>query len=198
MEGAECLIYGHAEQLCTELSKRIGKPLDISVWLEYYTFDLMGMFGLTIDFGNLTHGEYPILSLYHMAYRKLGPLAAAPWIKRLLMGIPYVERMKYYWKFMDWAHSELERNIQVSYVKLIFKVDTDGNDQMKEDKRKNVIGYVLEHAMSHGGLKKNWNFVLGDFVLVIVAGRYLALSLTFTRVYAYCSEAILSVRCWRI
>ena len=43
--------------------------------------------------------------------------------------------------------------------------------QMNKAARKNVIGYVLEDAKSHGGIEKNWNFILGDFVLVIVAGR---------------------------
>ncbi|KAG9378273.1 CypX Cytochrome P450 [Pyrenophora tritici-repentis] len=153
LDTAVPLVYEHAEKLNAELAKRTNDPLDISVWLEYYTFDLMGLFGLTVDFGNLTKGEHPILALYHMAHKKLGPLAAAPWIKHLLMGIPYIERMKYYRQFMDWAHAELERNIQ-----------------MNKEARKNVIGYVVDDAMSNGGLRANWNFVLGDFILVIVAG----------------------------
>ncbi|KAI2479850.1 CypX Cytochrome P450 [Pyrenophora tritici-repentis] len=153
LDTAVPLVYEHAEKLNAELAKRTNDPLDISVWLEYYTFDLMGLFGLTVDFGNLTKGEHPILALYHMAHRKLGPLAAAPWIKHLLMGIPYIERMKYYRQFMDWAHAELERNIE-----------------MNKEARKNVIGYVVDDAMSNGGLRANWNFVLGDFILVIVAG----------------------------
>jgi len=73
----------------------------------------MGKFGLSIDFKNLTDGEHPILSLYHIAHRRLGPFGAAPWVKHLLMGIPYVERMKYYRMFMNWAHEELEKNIEV-------------------------------------------------------------------------------------
>lgn len=73
----------------------------------------MGLFGLTIDFKNLTQGEHSILGLYHKAHHLLGPLAAVPWLKHLVMGIPFVERIRYYKMFFSWAQSELERNIQV-------------------------------------------------------------------------------------
>ena len=103
------------DKLVKQLQSCENEPINISDWLEYYTFDFMGKFGLTIDFNNLSRGQpHPILALYHMAHRKLGPLAAAPWIKHLLMGIPYIERMKYYRQFMDWAATELDRNIKVS------------------------------------------------------------------------------------
>ncbi|KAI4240991.1 MAG: hypothetical protein L6R42_011396, partial [Xanthoria sp. 1 TBL-2021] len=61
--------------------------------------------------------------------------------------------MKYYRQFMDWAAAELDSNI---------KNNKEG--------RENVIGYVLEDAKAHGGIEANWRFILGDFVLVIVAG----------------------------
>lgn len=73
----------------------------------------MGLFGLSIDFRNLTEGEHPIFGLYHSAHYLLGPLAAVPWLKHLLMGVPLIERTKYYKQFFSWAHAELERNIKV-------------------------------------------------------------------------------------
>lgn len=112
------MVYNEAEKLVQQLQSHGGDAVDISDWLEYYTFDLMGKFGLTIDFNNLSRGKpHPILALYHIAHRRLGPLAATPWIKHLLMGIPYIERMKYYRQFMDWAAAELDSNIKVSRTK---------------------------------------------------------------------------------
>ncbi|KAE8374947.1 cytochrome P450 [Aspergillus bertholletiae] len=148
LERLEPLVYEKADLLVQQLRNQNQSPVDISAWLEYYTFDLMGEFGLTIKFKNLERaGPHPILTIYHMAHRRLGPFAAAPWIKHLMMGIPYIERMKYYRQFMDWAAAELQRNIKA-----------------------NIIGYVLEDAKATGGVAANWNFVLGDFVLVLVAG----------------------------
>ncbi|KAL8711789.1 MAG: hypothetical protein Q9225_007062 [Loekoesia sp. 1 TL-2023] len=94
------------------------------------------------------------LILYHIAHHKLGPLAATPWIKHLLMDIRYIEKMKYYRQFTDWANAELSKNIK-------------HNGKHRTD----VIGYVLEDAEEHGGVAANWNFVLGDFVVVTMEGR---------------------------
>lgn len=116
------LVYEYADSLVEQLHKRLGTPLDLSLWFEYYSFDLMGMLGLTIDFKNLREGEHPILWLWHVAHKKLGALNYAPWIKHLLMGIPFVERMKYYHQFMTWANDELQRNIQVSSAPAAFQL----------------------------------------------------------------------------
>ncbi|KAK4233003.1 cytochrome P450, partial [Achaetomium macrosporum] len=147
------LVYKYADLLVEQLRRREGSPLDLGRWCEYYSFDLMGMLGLTIDFKNLTDGEHPIMWLWHIAHQKLGALNSAPWVKHLLMGIPGIKRMKYYRRFMNWANEELQRNIR----------DNKGE-------RSNIIGLVLRDAMQHGGIEANWNFILGDFVLVVAAG----------------------------
>ncbi|KAE8421482.1 cytochrome P450 [Aspergillus pseudocaelatus] len=127
LERLEPLVYEKADLLVQQLRNQNQSPVNISAWLEYYTFDLMGEFGLTIKFKNLERaGPHPILTIYHMAHRRLGPFAAAPWIKHLMM-------------------------------------------EVSED-RTDIIGYVLEDAKATGGVAANWNFVLGDFVLVLVAG----------------------------
>ena len=110
----EPLVYSYAEELTRQFAKRLNRPLDVSEWFGYYTFDLMGSFGLNIEFGNLTRGTpHYIHTLYFLAHRKLGPLAAAPWIKHLAMGIPYIERMKHYRTFLEWTTDTLNRNIEV-------------------------------------------------------------------------------------
>lgn len=73
----------------------------------------MGKFGLSVDFNNLSGKEHPIMNIYHIAHRRMGPLAAAPWIKHLLMGIPFIEQMKYYRIFFSWTREELNKNIEV-------------------------------------------------------------------------------------
>lgn len=122
LEKAESIVYNEAAKLIDQIQARKNEPINISLWLEYYTFDMMGKFGLTIDFNNLSGKEHPILTLYHMAHCRLGPLAATPWIKHLLMGIPCIEKMKHYRRFMDWANAELAKNIKVSKG-LVVKLD---------------------------------------------------------------------------
>lgn len=107
-------MYTFADKLVEQLRCNTGKSINIASYVEYYTFDLMGHVGLNIEFNALSAQEHPTLDLWHIAHSKLGPLGAAPWIKHLLMGIPYIERLKYYREFMGWAHNELDKNIKVS------------------------------------------------------------------------------------
>ncbi|KAI1819538.1 cytochrome P450 [Xylaria intraflava] len=153
LERNEHHVYTFANELSRVLHGLVGKKINIANYFEYYTFDLMGVLNLTVDFNSLQKQEHPILDLWHVAHKLLGPLNSAPWLKHLFMGIPFVERIKYYRQFMGWAHDELVRNI---------------NNNKEE--RKNLIGYVISDAIDHGGVEKNWNFVLGDFVLAIAAG----------------------------
>ncbi|PYI26789.1 cytochrome P450 [Aspergillus indologenus CBS 114.80] len=156
LENLEPLIYQKADLLVRQLrvQQEKGKPVDISAWMEYYTFDLMGEFGLTIQFQCLERaGPHPIMSLFHMSHRKLGPLSPAPWMRHLLMGIPYIKRLKYYKRFMNWAHDELNRNIR--------EVSAERTDIMR---------YILDDAKATDGIEANWRYLMGDLVLVMAAG----------------------------
>ncbi|KAI0861215.1 cytochrome P450 [Xylaria cubensis] len=137
----------------TSAARSSRHEINISDYFEYYTFDLMGWINITVKFNSLQQQKHPILDLWHITHKMLGPLNSAPWLKHLFMGIPFIERIKYYRQFMGWAHDELARNIKNN----------------KED-RENLIGYVIRDAIENGGIKKNWNFVLGDFVLAVAAG----------------------------
>ncbi|KAL4993614.1 cytochrome P450 [Aspergillus recurvatus] len=153
LERIEPLIYEKASLLVKQLSSRTGLPLDISAWMEYYTFDVMGETGLTIKFKNLERGTPdPIVSLYRIANQRLEPLAAAPWIKHLIMGLPFAEKSGHYRQFLSWATAELQRNVQ--------EVD---------EKRTDIMSYLINDARKNGGIEANWRFLLGDFGLVIGA-----------------------------
>ncbi|KAI0204003.1 cytochrome P450 [Astrocystis sublimbata] len=106
-------VYGFADRLIRELRANIDKSVNISDYIEFFSFDVMGHIGLNLEFDSLTNHHHPILDLWHIAYAKLGCLNFAPWVKHLFMGIPYIERMKQYREFMDWAHEELDKNIKV-------------------------------------------------------------------------------------
>lgn len=35
-----------------------------------------------------------------------------------------------------------------------------------------MMKHVIEDAMKHGGVQQNFNDVFGDFIIAVVAGRY--------------------------
>ncbi|KAL6231680.1 hypothetical protein BDW75DRAFT_233396 [Aspergillus navahoensis] len=153
VELLEPLIYSKADLLLSQLQAKGQQPLDISSWFEFYTFDLMGEIGLGVKFENLDCGSpHPILALYHLAHRRLAAFGAAPWMKHLLMGLPFITRLGPYRRYMDWATSQLRRNI------------SEGDSG-----RTNLLGHLLMHARENGGIEANWRVLLGDFVLLITA-----------------------------
>ncbi|GAW18589.1 hypothetical protein ANO14919_080670 [Xylariales sp. No.14919] len=153
LEQKENIVYEFADKLLERLRLHAGTDVNIRDFIEYYTFDLTGFLHANIKFNCLEQQEHPILAIWHIAHTKLGPLNAAPWIKHLLMGLPFVERLKYYRQFMTWTEEELGQNIQNN----------------TED-HYNLFDYVISDARDHGGVKKNWNFILGDFLVAIAAG----------------------------
>jgi tryprostatin B 6-hydroxylase len=75
----------------------------------------MGEIGLSVNFENLDRGSpHPILTLYHLAHRRLAAFGAAPWMKHLIMGLPFITRLGPYKGYMEWATTQLQRNISVS------------------------------------------------------------------------------------
>ncbi|KAF2962933.1 hypothetical protein GQX73_g10637 [Xylaria multiplex] len=153
LDQKEDVVYEFADKLLERLRPHTGAEIDIRDFIEYYTFDLTGFLHANIKFNCLERQEHPILAIWHIAHTKLGPLNAAPWIKHLLMGLPFIERLKYYRQFMTWTEEELGRNIQ-----------NNTKDHY------NLFNYIIDDARNHGGIKENWNFILGDFLVAIAAG----------------------------
>ncbi|KAL4815064.1 cytochrome P450 [Aspergillus spinulosporus] len=153
VENLEPLVYEKAELLLKQLQDKSQQPLDISSWFEYYTFDLMGEIGLSVKFENLDRGSpHPILTLYHLAHRRLAAFGSAPWMKHLVMGLPFIARLGPYKRYMGWATTQLQRNIS----------EGDSN-------RTDLLGRLITHAIENGGIEANWRLLLGDFVLLITA-----------------------------
>ncbi|TRX91640.1 hypothetical protein FHL15_007422 [Xylaria flabelliformis] len=72
---------------------------------------------------------------------------------------------------MGWVHDELVGNIRVRITSSTQRHDPlMGLVKNNKEDRKNLIGYVIRDAIENGGIKKNWNFVLGDFALAVAAG----------------------------
>lgn len=113
LERLEPAIYGLAQELISKLRFHANETVNMTQWIEYYTFDLMGLAGMGKSFGNLSRGEDPILSLFRRAHRNLGLFAPAPWLRHLFMSIPFVNSMRELKDYNNWANSQISENIQV-------------------------------------------------------------------------------------
>ena len=78
LEKQEDLVYSYGDKLVAAFEKHVNEPLDVSDCFEYYTFGLMGQFGMGFGFGLLEGQPHEIHPLYHIAHQNLGPIGAAP------------------------------------------------------------------------------------------------------------------------
>ncbi|KAH7389742.1 cytochrome P450 67 [Phaeosphaeria sp. MPI-PUGE-AT-0046c] len=82
-------IKAKADLLKSQLFKSEGKPMDMSSWSMFFSFDVMGEVGFGKDFNNLVSGvEHPAIKGVHSHMTMLGIMSTVPWLLNLLGSIP--------------------------------------------------------------------------------------------------------------
>ncbi|KAJ5708781.1 cytochrome P450 [Penicillium malachiteum] len=153
--GLEKNVYDKADLLVQQLGKYKGPSVNISDWVEWFTFDLMAEVGLGLSFTNLESTKAnSVISMFRMAHKFIAPLGATPWLTHLFLRIPFVRSMGYYKKFMDWASQEATRSIN------------DANSD-----RTDLFAYIIEDARKNGGTEAYMQRNLADFLMVFITGR---------------------------
>lgn len=68
---------------------RLGKPVDVTQWIMWLSYDIMGVVGFGTDFGNLkTSTEHPAVQSLHDAAKFTGYLKSVPWLVNFLGHLP--------------------------------------------------------------------------------------------------------------
>jgi Cytochrome P450 len=103
----------------SDLQERIaqanGQPTLVNDLMRWFSFDLMGDFAFSQDFGMMETGEYhSAIKMLRSAITLLGPFSPAIWIPRL--GFAFIPGL---WKVKDWfgmlafCDSCMERRMKV-------------------------------------------------------------------------------------
>ncbi|KAF2185244.1 cytochrome P450 [Zopfia rhizophila CBS 207.26] len=82
-------IKAKADIFMDQLRKNAGKPMDMTAWAMFFSFDVMGEVGFGKDFNNLVSGvEHPAIKGVHAHMTMLGILSMVPWLLNVLSSIP--------------------------------------------------------------------------------------------------------------
>ncbi|KAF3384940.1 hypothetical protein F1880_002809 [Penicillium rolfsii] len=82
-------IQKKADTLIKKLHEQDSKPIDVTHWTQYYTFDVMGVIAFKKDFRQLEDGaEHYAITAMHAQLEEIGLLGAVPWLIHLLVRIP--------------------------------------------------------------------------------------------------------------
>ncbi|KAL5398048.1 hypothetical protein PMIN06_005494 [Paraphaeosphaeria minitans] len=82
-------IKAKADLLVEQLAKSTIKPMDMTKWSMFFSFDVMGDVGFGKDFNNLNSGiEHPAIQGVHSHMTMLGIMSTVPWLLNALGSIP--------------------------------------------------------------------------------------------------------------
>ncbi|KAF8861671.1 cytochrome P450 monooxygenase-like protein [Acephala macrosclerotiorum] len=98
----ESRVTGHADQLVKQLQARSGEPVDASLWMNFYAFDVMGdiAFGKTFDMlasGKKHHG----LTALQDGMAPLGLATPFPWAIPIFQALPQPPGIDHWISFCD-------------------------------------------------------------------------------------------------
>jgi hypothetical protein len=92
--------------LLKQLKKLADKPVNITAWSMFFSFDVMGEVGFSKDFNNLATGvEHPAIRGLHAHMKILGILSTVPWLMYLLSCMPGAAAG--YFDFFNFCTSEI-------------------------------------------------------------------------------------------
>lgn len=82
-------------ELCDQLTKRAGEEINITHWIDYYSFDAMGDLSFGKDFGMVKNGRmHPFAAMLGKYMRMLALVSAVPWFKTLYTILPIGRELK--------------------------------------------------------------------------------------------------------
>lgn len=96
----------HADVLANQIAQRLDQPLNVSLWFNFYSFDVMGELAFGNSFGMMETGEmHPALKIVHDGQWLLGYVTPLPWITPILRRLPGASKSNYV--FQKWREEQI-------------------------------------------------------------------------------------------
>ncbi|KAJ9649339.1 hypothetical protein H2199_000114 [Coniosporium tulheliwenetii] len=152
----------YTTQLLARIEERKGKPMNVTEWFNFYSFDVMGDLAFGKSFGMLEQGvkHYFMISL-HEFMKNIGLFSHMLWLLPIFKATPILNSESN--KFWQWVNAQV-----------------DERKKMKPD-RPDVFSWLLEdhEARERPSAQEELNLI-GDAYTIAVAGRLVLTSYTDT------------------
>ncbi|KAK2785655.1 hypothetical protein FQN52_008343 [Onygenales sp. PD_12] len=108
-------VLAHCAEILSQLSTRSQngtKPVEISQWLDYFGFDVMGdlAFGKSFNMAKSGDAHYALKQMEN-SRTMVGALMNAPWTFNLLLSLPFVSGVRTEW--VEFCKKQLTERIQL-------------------------------------------------------------------------------------
>ncbi|OCK75773.1 putative cytochrome P450 [Lepidopterella palustris CBS 459.81] len=109
LRGYEKRIAAYNTALVDRIAGMVDRPVHVSQWFNYYSFDVMGELAFNKDFEMLSSGQqHWAIGLLNESMRLQG-LKLPTWILRMLLAVPGLAQK--YWKFIGYCDGQVEERI---------------------------------------------------------------------------------------
>lgn len=115
LKAYETRIETHISRLMRKIDRVAadGQPLNVSLWLNYFSFDVMGEVGFGRAFGMLETGEkLAVLKILEGGQKGLGVFGVVPWLFMLLTKLPWISAEHNV--FVKWCETQILDRKKVS------------------------------------------------------------------------------------
>ncbi|BCS22088.1 cytochrome P450 [Aspergillus puulaauensis] len=122
-------IREHCHDLVTQMSKRVGTPVNVSLWMTYFGFDVISDLTFGKSFDMLKYGtSAPILDLYIKSLPRPAIRRCVPWLFGLVPRPPRTGRSRNRMGSSEWFSTLLQgrREMDQSRVDLFTYIFSDG------------------------------------------------------------------------
>ncbi|KAI9702665.1 MAG: hypothetical protein M1820_006049 [Bogoriella megaspora] len=149
----ETHIIHYAQKLESQVRVRDGKPLEVTSWFHWYSFDLMGEFAFSRSFDMLEKGSWHhAIELLRDGMSLLGYLSPVPWLGQLAINLKFLRPIRKWNAMVDWCGHRMKERIEMPTAK-------------------NDVSYWLIEALQESKDKeKELNLLNGDAITMVIAG----------------------------
>lgn len=107
-------VADYTEQLVTQIEARLGKPMNVSDWFNFYSFDVMSDLAFGKSFGMVKDGvKHYFMSTLHADMINVGRLGHLPWMFPILKATPFLNAENK--KFGSFVMGLVEERIKVRF-----------------------------------------------------------------------------------
>ncbi|TVY78438.1 Cytochrome P450 monooxygenase FCK2 [Lachnellula suecica] len=147
----ESRVQSYGNDLVRQIASFRGKPINASLWFNYYSFDVMGELAFGKSFDMLKTGErHYAIKLLQEGIRPGGMVSPMPWLMILLTKLP---------------------GLSAGYQKFVAFCEEQAMNRKKMDmKEKDIMSWLLDAEPMSTDAYQNHMWLVGDSRLVIVAG----------------------------
>lgn len=119
----EARVAEYAETLVARISDLANedKPVNVSDWFYWFTFDVMGEFAFARSFQMLSDEKWhPAVRLLRKAMSLLGPFSPVPWLAQIAFYVtPWMFVVRDWLSMMEWCKQRMGERIQVSVIRSV-------------------------------------------------------------------------------